>query len=125
MDQSTNEIRLANWKAIINECQSRPTDQTKKQWLKEHDVPIKSYYYWLRKIRQSAYDELSQTLPAVQERNVPAPAFVEIPAEAVLQDTAPATPAITIRTGRSTIEISSSVPESTILKLVKAVSNAL
>lgn len=33
MDQTTHEIRLANWTTIIVQCQSRPTEQTAKQWL--------------------------------------------------------------------------------------------
>ena len=54
MDQTTHEIRLANWTAIIEQCQARPTDQTAKQWLAENNISEKQYYYWLRKLRKAA-----------------------------------------------------------------------
>ena len=44
MDQSTHEVRLANWKVVIEQCQIRPKRQTAKQWLRRlrhprnHDV---------------------------------------------------------------------------------------
>lgn len=125
MDQSTYEVRLANWKAIINDCQARPKGQSQKQWLEEHGISDKQFYYWLRKIRKHAFEELKPALPALQERQVPAPAFVEIPAEKILPDEAPPVPAITIRMKKSTIEISSTVSEALVIKLVKAVSHAL
>ena len=56
MDKSTHEIRLAHWKQIIEQCQSRPKEQTAKQWLEEHDISDKAYYYWLRKIRRMICD---------------------------------------------------------------------
>ena len=67
MDKSTHEIRLAHWKQIIEQCQSRPKSQTAKQWLEEHDISDKAYYYWLRKIRRTIYDQsvASGTLPVV------------------------------------------------------------
>ena len=33
MDQTTHEVRLANWKTVIEKCQARPKDQTAKEWL--------------------------------------------------------------------------------------------
>lgn len=124
MDQTTHEVRLANWTALIQECQSRPKDQTTKQWLEEHGVSDKQYYYWLRKVRKNAFAEMKQELPVSHVKQVPSPAFVEIPAENVLHD-ADAVPAVTIRTKKSTIMISSAVSEAMMVKLVKALSHAL
>lgn len=36
MDQTTHEVRISNWKSIIEQCQSRPKGQTTKQWLKDN-----------------------------------------------------------------------------------------
>ena len=33
MDQTTHEVRLANWKAINEQCQARPKGQTAKEIL--------------------------------------------------------------------------------------------
>lgn len=124
MDQTTHEVRLANWTALIQECQSRPKGQTTKQWLKEHGVSDKQYYYWLRKVRKNAFAEMKQELPVPHVKQIPSPAFVEIPAENVLHD-GDAVPAVTIRTKKSTIMISSAVSEAMMVKLVKALSHAL
>ena len=124
MDQTTHEVRLANWTATIKECQSRPKGQTTKQWLEEHGISDKQYYYWLRKVPKNAFAEMSQNLPAPKVKQLPAPALVEIPAENVLPE-AESIPAVTIRTKKSTITISSAVSEALMVKLVKAVSHAL
>ena len=124
MDQTTHEVRLANWTATIKECQSRPKGQTTKQWLEEHGISDKQYYYWLRKVRKNAFAEMSQNLPAPKVKQLPVPALVEIPAENVLPE-AENIPAVTIRTKKSTITISSAVSEALMVKLVKAVSHAL
>ena len=124
MDQTTHEVRLANWTETIKECQSRPKGQTTKQWLEEHGISDKQYYYWLRKVRKNAFAEMSQNLPAPKVKQLPAPALVEIPAENVLPE-AENMPAVTIRTKKSTITISSAVSEALMVKLVKAVSHAL
>jgi len=55
MDQSTHEVRLANWKAVIERCQTRPKGQTAKQWLDANGISSKKYYYWLRKVRSDVY----------------------------------------------------------------------
>lgn len=59
MDQSTHEIRRRNWMNIINQCKNRPADITAKQWLADNGISDKSYYYWLRKIRLEAYEQLN------------------------------------------------------------------
>ena len=65
MDHITHEMRLANWKTVIEQCHARPEGQSAKQWLAEHDINEKRYYYWQRRIRKEAYTQLSGTLPAV------------------------------------------------------------
>lgn len=62
MDQSTHDVRRTNWLNIINQCQNRPADMSVKQWLAENDIKEKAYYYWLRKFRKEACDQMQ--LPA-------------------------------------------------------------
>lgn len=75
MDQSTHEIRRNNWMNIINQCQNRPANMTAKQWLADNGISNKSYYYWLRKIRLEAYEQLN--VPAVTQSTEVS--FAEIP----------------------------------------------
>lgn len=124
MDKTTHDIRLANWKAIIKRCQSRPQDQSAKQWLAANNVPEKQYYYWLRKIRSMAYQEMNISLPVVSNSKDTVPAsFAEFSGHDLLEPGS--TAAVIIRTSRSTIEISSGVSERLMVKLVKAVTHAL
>ena len=57
MDQSTHDVRRANWLNIVNQCQGRPVGMSAKQWLEENGIKEKAYYYWLRKFRREAYNQ--------------------------------------------------------------------
>lgn len=125
MDKSTHEVRSKNWADIISQCQSRPEGQTVKQWLLENNVPEKSYYYWLRKFRKHAYDSIQEIKsPALSDNSSPSVAFAEIPAEEIVPRFNGG-PAITIKTRKLMLEISSAIPAESIVELVKAVAHAL
>ena len=73
MDQITHEVRLANWKPIIEQCQARPEGQTAKQWLSKRGISEKNYYYWQRKVHQEVYVRTAPAiLPAVRNDFIPA-----------------------------------------------------
>ena len=123
MDNTTHAVRLANWKATIEQCQARPKGQTAKQWLAENGISDKQYYYWLRKVREQAFSEMKPLLPAVGQEQPPAVTLAEIPRKSIFP---PETvPAVTIKTKKSTIEISSAVPDRLVIQLIKAVAHAL
>lgn len=122
MDQVTYDLRLANWKAVIERCQARPAGQTARQWLTDNRIPEKQYYYWLRRVRKSLLARESPT-DSIDGKRLPAAPYVEIPAREVFADRD--SPAVTIKTKKSTIEISASVPAALMVELVKAVSHAL
>ena len=125
MDKGTHEVRSKNWADIISQCQSRPEGQTVKQWLLENNVPEKSYYYWLRKFRKHAYDSIQEIKsPALSDNSSPSVAFAEIPAEEIVPRFNGG-PAITIKTRKLMLEISSAIPAGSIVELVKAVAHAL
>ena len=125
MDRITHNVRAESWRNIIECCQSRPKEQTAKAWLQENNISEKSYYYWLRKFRNEAYNEMSaDSLPAVTMSSPPSVEVAEIPTDGILlQDASSA--AVTVRTKGLSIEITSAVSESTMVELVKAVSHAL
>jgi putative transposase len=123
MDKTTQLVRAESWRAIVEQCQSRPEGQTAKQWLAENDIPIKSYYYWQRKIRLEAYESINHKAPVAIQKPDPPVELVEIPAKDIIE--AESSTAIIIRTRHSTIEISNSAPAALVTKLVKAVAHAL
>lgn len=76
MDQTTHDVRRATWQSIIKQCQERPEHTTVKQWCLENDIHEKSYYYWLRKFRKEAAEQMP--VPAVASNPSPV-TFAEIP----------------------------------------------
>ena len=126
MDQITHEVRLANWKQIIEECHARPEGQSAKQWLSERGISTKSYYYWQRKLRLQAYDQMkqSQALPTVQED--PAVTFAEIPfsAKSDTPETDHFHPTAVIRSGGMTVALSNSVSDGLLARILQEVRHA-
>ncbi len=69
MDKCTHNVRTEYWKNIISQCQQRPAGQSAKQWLDQNGIREQSYYYWQKKFRQQAFDQMnnsSELLPAVK-----------------------------------------------------------
>lgn len=120
MDKITHEVRLKQWNSIITECQKRSSDQTVKQWLAENDIHEKQYYYWLRRIRNEAYNELATQEKDANTRLVPAVnsevSFADITPDAKTSTTiieqpsnSTATADAVIQAGNCTISISNSI----------------
>ena len=59
MNSSTHAVRREYWKDIINQCIARPQGVSAKQWMKDHHVSEKLYYYWLRKFRKETFERTS------------------------------------------------------------------
>ena len=65
MDKTTFEVRLAHWIEVVKQCQSRPSGQTISQWCTEAGIAVKTYYYWQRKVRRQAIEQMRSPLPPV------------------------------------------------------------
>ena len=128
MDQITHEVRLANWKRIVEQCNCRPEGMSVKQWLKDNGISNKSYYYWLRRIRLEAYTQLTSspadtTLPQGQ----PAVVFAEIPVPGrtdVDRGNEPFKADALLRSGSMMIGISNSISDHLLSRLLEAVRHA-
>lgn len=96
-----NRYRLQQWTEIIRDCRSR--GQTVVRWCADHEVNVKSYYYWLRKIREAACESLPAFSSGNQSTLVPVPSSLRMnsPRPEVSQEQA----AIILRTDAVTIEI--------------------
>ena len=126
MDQITHEVRLANWKKIVEQCNCRPEGMTVKQWLKDNGISNKSYYYWLRRIRLEAYAQLAgpaadptlpQGQPAVAFAEIPVPGRVDCGNEHFKADAL-------LRSGSMMIGISNSISDHLLAKLLEAARHA-
>ena len=62
MDQVTlvkNQYRLEQWTRLIQDCQS--SGMRVDEWCEANGVTHHAYYYWLRKVRKAACQDLSVT----------------------------------------------------------------
>ncbi|MGB4658749.1 MAG: IS66 family insertion sequence element accessory protein TnpB [Mobilitalea sp.] len=130
MDQCTQEVRMQNWKNIINQCLARPEGQTAKQWMDEHHICEQTYYLWQRRVRQEAYDQIQpiqKSLPVISSKEEIS--FAEIPmskqdvqiSRAVEQACAPVA---VIRTETFSIELSSDIPDWIVTSILKEIAHA-
>lgn len=125
MDKITHEVRLANWKTIVDECNNRPKGMSAKQWLSENDINEKTYYYWLRRIRGEAYSQLQPELPMTTESAIPIVSFAEIPIpDSSNTEDVPFKADVVIRTGSFVIGIANSASESLLSKVLGGISHA-
>lgn len=104
------EIKLKEWTGLIAECQA--STQTVKAWCLEHDINPKSYYYWLRKIRLRALQNMpgyESEVPVAQHDNEISfkPLEIEGPAPA-------ADAAVTVRLPNATLEVTRGADRETI-----------
>jgi len=127
MDQPTHDVRRANWLNIVNQCQSRPADMSVEQWLAENDIKEKAYYYWLRKFRKEAYNQMQ--LPTVASKTDVTSAEVAMPIVAAsIGATPPNAPhgstVALIKCSRLTIELSNDISEGLLSRLLQEVAHA-
>jgi hypothetical protein len=98
----THEIRLQQWARIVKECRS--SGKSIQSWCTEQGVNVKQYFYWQRKLREAACQELS----AYQGREVKAepadagPVFAECK---IAEGHKTSGTAITIRLNDTVVEI--------------------
>lgn len=50
------QVKLQYWLDVIRQC--RASGLTNQAWCEQHNISLKSYYYWLAKIRKIAIEEL-------------------------------------------------------------------
>jgi len=123
MDHITHEMRLANWKSVVEQCHARPDGQSAKQWLAEHGISEKQYYYWQRRIRKEAYAQLSENLPAVGCSS--GLAFAELSFNhGMTGASSQFRPDAVIRSSRVTIELSNSISEQLLSRILGGLAHA-
>ena len=122
MDQLTHNVRRTNWQDIITECQQRPANVTAKQWLAENGISEKAYYYWLRKFRREAGEQMN--LPAVTASAELTFAEISFPVAAPAKSAESSNAVAVIRTGNITLEVSNDISEPLLRVLLQEVTHA-
>ena len=49
----THEVRLQHWRQIVTDCRS--SGQTIKDWCEKHQINVKTYYAWQKRVCQEMY----------------------------------------------------------------------
>ncbi len=127
MDKVTHEVRMENWKSVIEQCSSRPEGMTVRAWLEEQGISEKTYYYWQRKVRQAAYEQMQRAaLPTVAGETGVAFAEISVPQEPAAEtENAPAfRPTVVIRVGGYAVEFSNSASATLVKKILEVVDHA-
>lgn len=118
MDQltvATHNQKLEFWLARICDC--RASGMSVADWCNTNDIGIKTYYYWMRKIKREAFESLpAERKSRVHDTPVTSP-FVEVP---VPQDKSNS--AIRVHLSQAVIDISDGTSGATITEVLTAVS---
>ncbi|MDE5589461.1 MAG: IS66 family insertion sequence element accessory protein TnpB [Acetatifactor sp.] len=122
MDQSTHNVRRANWLNIITACQQRPVNISVRQWLADNGVKEKAYYYWLRKFRREACEQIQ--LPAVTAPAEVSFAELPIPVPAPVKPVTANNTVAVISANGITLEISNDISEALLCMLLQEVAHA-
>lgn len=111
MDQVTltkSEFRMQQWTALIQSCQS--SGRTVASWCEENGINIKTYYYWLRKLRLKTMKQ--QDLPIVAPETKPEPVtFKKLEVQSLVPDTQAA---VIIHLFDATLEIHNGANQQTV-----------
>ena len=118
------QVKLQYWLDVIRQC--RASGLTNQVWCQQHDISLKSYYYWIAKIRKLALEELprknygsrpvmEQTLPALDAD----PEFTEV-SFCGRQDSS-AAPAAVLHIDTVTVDLFEDTPRELLEAILKAV----
>ncbi len=126
MDISTltpdKQVKLQYWLDVIRQC--RASGLTNQAWCEQHDISLKSYYYWIAKIRKLALEELPRKnhgCRPVMEQTVPetAPEFTEV--SFCGRQNSSAAPAAVLHIGSMTVDLFEDTPCGLLEAILKAV----
>lgn len=116
MDKTTYEMRLMQWTQIIREC--RKSSMSVRDWCLENNVSEKKFYYWQRRVRGEAFESLKKNDLQNQTN------FVQLPVQNDnLNNTPSFKPDIVIHIGNNVLELSNTVSEELLSKVLKVMSD--
>ncbi|UNC91225.1 IS66 family insertion sequence element accessory protein TnpA [Candidatus Contubernalis alkaliaceticus] len=110
----TRKYRLNQWTQIIRECRS--SGQTVKVWCADHDINPKTYYYWLRKVREAA----CEAIPSLEENSSIVPVNIPANADGPVSES---TSQIILRFGSVTLELRNNASTTLIENTLRALQN--
>ena len=118
------QVKLQYWLDVIRQC--RASGLTNQAWCEQHNISLKSYYYWIAKIRKLALEDLPRKSygvhpPSDQITLLPdsAPEFAEI--SLPVRHAAHPDPAAVLHIGTITVEVFEDISYELLATILKAV----
>lgn len=114
----TRQYRLNQWIEIIRECRS--SGQTVSAWCADHNINPKSYYYWLKRVREAACEALP-VLDAGNQQIAPVkmPVHLSVAGSSIQESPSH----ITLRVGSATLELHNGASAALIENTLRALTN--
>ena len=117
------QVKLQYWIDVIRQC--RASGMTNQDWCEQHNISLKSYYYWLAKIRKLAIEDLPRknygihVAPGPEEPVMKSSEFTEIsfPASA----SSHTNPTAVIHIGNISVELFEHTSREQVVSILKAV----
>ena len=109
-----SKVKFEHWEKVIEDCQT--SGKTVIAYCDENEINIKSYYYWLRKIREQACQSID--FPNSLEENKCE--FAQIQSAISFQQ---AVPTIKLHIGKIIVEISDGMSQNTISYVLNGIRN--
>lgn len=117
MDQISlikSKFKYDHWKKVIEDCQA--SGKTVVAYCKENNVNEKSYYYWLRKVREQLCKNMDYSETTGENNNE----FAQIQLPVSYQHTIPT---IKLQIGKIVVEISDGISHDTISYVLNGIRN--
>ena len=118
------QVKLQYWLEVIRQC--RASGLTNQAWCEQHNISLKSYYYWIAKIRKLALEDLPRKnngIHATADQNTllpnPASEFAEI--SLPVSHAARLNPAAVLHMETITVEVFEDTSSELLTAILKAV----
>ena len=117
--EAAGTYRVLRWTELICECKA--SGKTITAWCAEHSINVKTYYYWQKRVRAAACEQLTLKeaagLPAVPASEVPSFTEYRVPSRNI------SSAAVTLHLSGATMEIHNGADASVIESTLKALKN--
>lgn len=118
---ASHDYMLNLWTSRIQEC--RKSGMTVIAWCEQNNIRIKSYYYWMRKIKREVFESLSSDnqgkVPAIAHSNTPV--FSKINLSAINESESQGI--VTIRLNGIAVDVQDGASEELIHNTLRAIRN--
>ena len=109
--------RRGYWADIIHQCNQ--SGMIKNEWLKQHNISSKSFYYWQKKLRDEDFMiSNEEETPSLMTDN----RFVELSSDSITPSAS--SKSVTIHKSNISIDLDESVSDEFLLRILKAMNHA-